>query len=94
MASSDAAGAVSVRSEGDNMLPGLADIQPAFEVAEGFSVFTSALFDVTVDVGMLTAPPAGQNVHRFARVSIRGIVEDMNKLSCLWGDDFDVLSRW
>ena len=73
MASSDAAGAVSVRSEGDNMLPGLADIQPAFEVAEGFSVFTSALFDAALVVGMLTAPPAGQNAHRVASVSIKGI---------------------
>jgi len=75
------------------MPPGLVEIQPAFALACGFSVFTSALFDAAVDVGMLTAPPAGQNVHRFARVSIRGMVENINKLSCLLGDNFDVLSR-
>ena len=41
---------------------------------------TSELFDAAVVVGMFIAPPAGQNVHRLARVSIRGIVENMYKL--------------
>ena len=38
--------------------------QPAFELAWGFAVFTVALSDAALDVGMLMVPPVGQNVHR------------------------------
>ena len=54
--------------------------QPACELAGAFSVFTSALFDAALVVGMLTAPPAGQNAHRVASVSIKGIFKKLYKL--------------
>ena len=65
------------RPAAHDVLPGLAMTQPAFELAWGFSMLVTAVFDVAVDVGMLTAPPVGQNVHRLARVSIKGMVDNM-----------------
>lgn len=54
---------------------------------------TSALVDVAVDVGMLTALPAGQNVHRVASVSIRGIIESMYQLGSALGENSELLYR-
>jgi hypothetical protein len=48
--------------------------QLIFDLAGGFSIFTAALCDAAVDLGMLTAPPAGQNVQSDMRVSNRAIV--------------------
>lgn len=41
---------------------------------------TTAVPCAEVDVGMLTAPPEGQNVQSVASVSIRGIVKSLYQL--------------